>query len=338
MKVIEHNIDFADVCPNGLPYLKPDTLLFDIETTGFSAKTARLYMIGAAYLEGEELRIKQFLTQSKEDEVFLLITFFNFCKSFSACITYNGSGFDIPFLREKEARYKLTNSFPDMKIIDLYKELKPYKKIFKLVDLKQKTIEQFLGIEREDMYTGGELISHYLRYEKQPSDKEEQLLFLHNYEDILGMAKLLAIQAYLDVFQGQFHFVSATRNQSINYYGAMEERLVLAAKTNTTIPVPISYSYDGYYITLHDDSLMLSTPISNDTIRVPYLDYKNYYYLVKEDIAILKSMATYIDKTDRVNATPKTAYGKYTLTRECLTSATLFEPYIQSVLTLLLTT
>ncbi|MBE5906939.1 MAG: hypothetical protein E7277_09215 [Lachnospiraceae bacterium] len=335
MKVIEKEINLKTTSPQSLLYLQEGTLLFDIETTGFSPKTARLYMIGAAHLEDEILHIHQFLTESKEDEVFLLIAFFNHCQQYSSCVTYNGAGFDIPFLKEKASRYKLENVFPNLQVIDLYKELKPYKNLLKIMDLKQKTVEAFLGIERKDIFTGGELISHYLKFESNQSEEEEKLLLLHNYEDVLGMAYLLSIRSYLDAFSGKFAYEKGYTTISMDYYGQDEERLVLETKLDTPVPVPISYSKSCYYLTLRDDRLILSTQVINNAIRVPYLDYKNYYYLKNEDIAILKSLAGHIDKSEREAATLETAYGKFQLSDEKLLSAKLFEPYIKTVIDLL---
>ena len=45
-----------------------------------------------------------------------------------------------------------------MQSIDLYRLTRPYKKYLKLTHINQKSLESFLGIEREDRYNGGELI------------------------------------------------------------------------------------------------------------------------------------------------------------------------------------
>lgn len=334
MRVIEHELNVKRTNPQSLTYLSEDILLFDIETTGFSPKTSQIYMIGTAFLKGDMLTIKQFLAQSKEDEPFILIAFFNLCKQYSSCITYNGLGFDIPYLEEKAGLLKVDSPLSGIKNIDIYKKLRPYKSILKLMNLKQKSLEQFLGIEREDLFTGGELISHYFAYSQSLDEKEEELLLLHNYEDILGMVYLLPVLAYPRVFEGDFSFGKATRNTSIDYYGNEEERVILQADLSYSVPVPVSYRKYGYYLSLRNRELYLSVPVTGNEIRVPYLDYKNYVYLKQEDMAVRKDMASYVDKESKIKATPENCYGKFTITDTNLTAKN-FEPYIKTVLMLL---
>lgn len=65
---------------------------------------------------------------------------------------------------------------------------------------KQKTLEQYLGIARTDVFSGGELIGLYHDYVKNPSEFTEKALFLHNADDLKGMLEVLPILAYYDLF------------------------------------------------------------------------------------------------------------------------------------------
>lgn len=114
-------------------------------------------------------------------------------KGFDTIITFNGNGFDIPYLRAKCSKYQISDPFENKTFIDIYKQVRSLKFLLALPDLKQKTIEQFLGMEREDKYNGGELIEVYHTYVKNPSDELLCLLKQHNYEDVLAMPQLFAI-------------------------------------------------------------------------------------------------------------------------------------------------
>lgn len=59
-------------------------------------------------------------------------------------------------------------------------------------------MELFLGIDREDIYNGGELISFYHEYVRFHNEEQEKALLLHNEEDLKGMLELLPILAYYD--------------------------------------------------------------------------------------------------------------------------------------------
>ena len=56
---------------------------------------------------------------------------------------------------------------------DLMKCIKPYKFALGLPNIKQKTIEKYLGIDRVDMYNGGQLIDVYLEYLSMKNEKNQ---------------------------------------------------------------------------------------------------------------------------------------------------------------------
>ena len=56
-----------------------ETLLFlDIETTGFSARSACVYLIGCAYLTTNGWETRQFFAETPDDEADVLQQFFSF--------------------------------------------------------------------------------------------------------------------------------------------------------------------------------------------------------------------------------------------------------------------
>ena len=168
-----------------------DILFLDIETTGFSAASTTLYMIGCAYFRHNQWNIVQWMAEDYSEEADVIDAFFEFAADFDFLIHFNGSNFDIPFLTQKCEALGLPYNFDDMQGIDLYKRISPYKYFLRLPNCKQKTIEQFLGIERTDVFTGGELISIYHDYVKLPTDFAEDNLFLHNSDDLRGMLSIL---------------------------------------------------------------------------------------------------------------------------------------------------
>lgn len=54
--------------------------------------------------------------------------------------------------------------------------------------MKQKSIEQFLGVHREDKYNGGQLIDVYREYLHTHEKFLFDLLILHNADDLQGNA------------------------------------------------------------------------------------------------------------------------------------------------------
>ena len=74
--------------------------------------------------------------------------------------------------------------------------------------MKQKSIEQFLGVHREDKYNGGQLIEVYRDYLHTHEKSLFDLLILHNADDLRGMPSILPILNYADLFESDFTLCS----------------------------------------------------------------------------------------------------------------------------------
>ena len=190
MITIKHPIDFPDTYP--LDRIGPlkDLLFFDIETTGFSGETSQLYLIGCTYFDGFGWKLIQWFADTRQAEKELLDAFFEFLKRFKILIHFNGDRFD------------------DLISIDIFKKIKPYRKLLKLENMKQKSIEQFLGVHREDKYNGGQLIDVYREYLHTHEKFLFDLLILHNADDLRGMPSILPILNYADLFESDFTLCS----------------------------------------------------------------------------------------------------------------------------------
>ena len=71
--------------------------------------------------------------------------------------------------------------------LDFYQFLKPFQNLFQMTHGKQKDWEQFLGLNREDKYDGGQLIAVYKDYLMSKDKDLLHNLLLHNEDDLLGM-------------------------------------------------------------------------------------------------------------------------------------------------------
>ena len=142
-------------------YFSDSTVFFDIETTGFSHKYAFVYLIGMAMRKGDTVHTYQFLAENRQEEASILSAFYGMLPCGCSLFTFNGAGFDIPFLKSREALLGISGNWIAYQHMDLYKLTAKLSHLFQLPDKKQKSVEQFLGIFREDTYSGGELINIY---------------------------------------------------------------------------------------------------------------------------------------------------------------------------------
>ncbi|MDD2959855.1 MAG: ribonuclease H-like domain-containing protein [Lachnospiraceae bacterium] len=316
------NINFSEEYLISQHINPADCIFFDIETTGFRAGTSHLYLIGAAVrtssmpklhtntsadataVIGESWTILQWMAEQPQEETQLLRTFTQFMKSYHTVLHFNGDRFDIPYMNEKYTQYQLPSPFADRQSVDLYHLFRPLKPLLKLDHMKQKSLEVFLGQNRDDQYDGGKLIPVYRSFCKDGSPHSCSLLLLHNQEDVSGMFSLTSIFSYLNLFQGNYSFQSA---QILSSQDGHRE-LLITLDLPLPVPVPVSHMLDFGYFTLRDQCGKLLIPILEDNLYYFFPDYKNYYYLPAEDQAIHKSIASYVDRQHRTAARAETCY------------------------------
>ena len=292
--------DMRSICP------LEEMLLFDIETTGLKKETSQVYLIGCCFYQDDTWHTKQWLTESTADEQFVLEEFLEFASHYSALVHFNGEGFDIPYINYKSDYYCTEYDIKNLYSFDIYKHSKTARKLLGLSSMSQRSVEKFLGIEREDRYNGGLLIPVYYEYEKSSSPELEKILLLHNFDDLQGMLKILPVLSYPDIFENKYFFT-----------GCREEQDIMVLDYRLFSPVPVSrelmidYLTDGdVVIYIEKDLLQINMKIYKTCGRVPLPNTSDYYYLPEEDMVIHKDLAKYVDKSSRVKANKKNCFLK----------------------------
>jgi uncharacterized protein YprB with RNaseH-like and TPR domain len=294
---------------------------FDIETTGFAADSTYLYLIGCAFYKEVSFHLIQWFSEDIREEAQLITSFFEFLNDYDVLLHYNGTGFDIPYLLRKCGLLGLKYSFENLISIDIYKKITPYKKIFRLNNFKQKTIEIFLNINRTDPFSGGDLIQVYQSYLGKknfetlrskrnpgtvfdtPSEAEILLnqLLLHNEDDLRGLILISPILSYVDFFEMPLRILRA---------GVDGNHFTIHFESSVSLPVCISFGNDLAHITATGDHATLTIQIYEGELRHFYDNYKDYYYLPAEDSVVHKSIAHFVDKDYRSKAKPSNCYTR----------------------------
>ncbi len=314
MITAEKNISQPDAYP--LSRLgKPDELLFfDIETTGFSGDYNRIYLIGCVCFRDGNWRLIQWFADRPDAEEDLLISFFTFLKGFTTLIHFNGDGFDIPFLLKRCRAYGLPYDFSSVKSIDIYKKIRPYRSLLELDSMKQKSIERFLGINRQDRFSGGQLIAVYEDYLATREDRLYDMLMLHNREDLEGMPLILPILYYPDFLESGFSLEEQKITEQEDLFGGREFCLTLTLRGSCRLPIDIAW--EGmlcgrpYHAQTSGSCLSVTAELLSGSLKHFYSDYQNYYYLIYEDTAIHKSVGEFVERAARKKATAQTCYTK----------------------------
>lgn len=311
LKTITHKLDITEL-NYPLERIAPlDKCLFlDIETTGFTARSSSLYLIGCAYYCEGGWFVRQWFADAPQEETDLLTAFFEFAKPFSHLLHFNGNNFDLPYLLQKNEQYHLPYSFDKFTGIDIYRRTAPYKYFLKLPNCKQKTVELFLGINRMDTFHGGELISVYHDYVKKPSEFDLKALLQHNFDDMKGMLAILPVLAYYDLFNGEVRAKKVQANYYRDLKGDKHQEILIKLKFSSPLPAAVSFAAAGCYFSGEGREGSLKVPLFEEEMKYFYSNYKDYYYLPGEDLAMHKSVATFVDKEHRTQASAATCYTR----------------------------
>ncbi len=308
MKIIRSKLDKKHYDGLSLP---ADTLLFDIETTGLSADTSYLYLIGALCLEQGEPTLIQWFCDEYSEEKEVLASFRDYIAGYSRLVHYNGSGFDIPYLNKKFKRHCLSFHLDAENTLDIYKLLLPFKKYTDFPDFKQKTLEQSAGFTRTDTFSGGDLTEVYAAYagkyrlaaltgKTEDADALRHVMLLHNHDDILGLFYLYCRTVPLaDLFSGTMQPAIIKLEQGLLYTFDFP-----------LLPFPVSIVHNDCVFRVTEKETDLLLPFYYGELKYFFPDYKNYYYLKYEDTAIHASIAEWVDKEAKEKCRPATAYQK----------------------------
>lgn len=303
MQIWTKIIDSKSIHPQAVSVLSSGTSMFlDIETTGLSPKYHHCYLIGCCFSENGQILLRQFFCENATEESNMLKNFCSFFLCFHQIITFNGRHFDLPFLEKRCALHNLNVSFTSVSHLDIYRECKSLKKTLGLLSCRQKAIEEFLGISREDLLSGNDLISVYLSYEKDHSPEKLRLLKLHNFEDVLGMTALLPILSYKSIPQ------NVQVNNMIPQIDVPDPQILVFGTIGTHLPRPLRLRSAFCYCILEDHTFRFSVQLSKGPLKLFIRDYKNYDYLTEEKRIVPKSLSRYVDASRKVPATASTCF------------------------------
>lgn len=203
MEIIRSYIDRSKLDSN--KNITKGMCFFDIETTGFSRSNDIIYLVGILYFDYKEDSwvLDQYFANDLKDEPLLIMEATKLLMSFQTIINYNGNSFDIPFMNHKLATYKIPLELDKSKSLDLYSLLRKNKSLLDVENLKLKTIEKYLGIYREDIYSGKDCIEFYKDYILTGARELKDRLLKHNYDDLYYLIDIIDV---LDIIKAKKSF------------------------------------------------------------------------------------------------------------------------------------
>lgn len=230
-------------------------LLIDIETTGLSSKYNWIYIIGITYYDHSFNKwfIEQLFAENASQEKSILQAFLSYLNEKSVITTYNGDTFDIPFIKTRMDKYGLT--MPAVVSYDLLKLLRANSLFMHFPNYKLKTVEQTLGIFREDIYSGKECIEFYKEYSRNGSDIMKQRVLKHNYDDLHSMPRLLRLIEIIEnkrtIHIPNSKYPTKMHIESLNIVGEM---LTIKGIYSSSYKVPVRSYMHSWSLELKEDN------------------------------------------------------------------------------------
>lgn len=290
-----------------------ESLFLDIATTGIKRADSRVYLIGCICKQHDGWQLTQWFDDTGLEEKMILSSFLIFCTRFKYVFSYNGNRFDLPFLRVRIELNGLQESaaeFLSMSSVDLYGYIAPYRHLLGLPDYRQTTLEAAIGTGRTLNTDGKELIDIYKKYLVLPSSGLMDKLVLNNEADVSGLLSLLPLSEFSRLEELKVSVRRAQANSYTDHEGRKAEELLIQFNLPFSLPTRIFAGQDHCYLKIDGGQGVLKIPLYTEEMKYFYANYKDYYYLPGEDMAIHKYIASYVDKSRRVQAHPETCYTR----------------------------
>jgi len=177
----QHTMDIA---------LDPTRVLFlDIETAGLSANTY-LFLCGLMFLEHGRFVVEQPFARNYGEEAGVLRHVAEVMKHFDIVVTYNGATFDLPFIRTRMARHRVSPANPPGSVDLLHAARRVFRDV--LPDRRLVTVERHLrGMERKDDIPSRLIPQAWHDFVRTGDARAMRNVLYHNRMDLFTMAVIL---------------------------------------------------------------------------------------------------------------------------------------------------
>lgn len=184
-------IDVSEyLLPRG--YAPADLLFFDTETTGLSGGAGNsIFLIGMAWIDGENLAVEQLFLKDFPGEVEFLSLLTERLTRHRVFVSYNGRAFDAHVLRTRFLLNRMSFELEQQTDL-LYWSRRLWRRI--LPDCSLGTIErEILGVRRGLDVAGFEVPGIYLEYLRSGRPGRLAAVLEHNLQDVRTLAELLVV-------------------------------------------------------------------------------------------------------------------------------------------------
>ena len=277
-------LSFMDTYFKGKKYA-----IFDIETTGLSPKNCQVILTGFVVPKGDgNYEMIQYFAESLSDEASVLMYTADLLNQMDYVITFNGKGFDMPFIEKRMDTLNINslNKAPKLYNLDIYKIVKSFSDIKKFVpNLKQKTLENFLGLyeTRSDQIDGGKSVDQYFEYLVTKDPNLESTILLHNRDDVMQLNRLCNILKKVDFHKAMAEYGFPLEKTTIDNLKLTKNQFKITG--NTCLSDALVY----------DDSINLKLNITERQLQLTLKVYEkeNLFFVDLRDLGLNSNLLDY---------------------------------------------
>jgi len=176
------------LCASGL-WRKEDFIILDIETMGLFNRP--IILLGVAQVSTDCILINQYFLQSVEEESAALRGFLSHISKNKVLLTFNGRTFDIPYIKERLAYYRIKGNLENAHFDILHFSRRAWKE--KLPNCRLTTLEKYLfGIERKDDVPSALVPEFYETYLRTKNIGPLIPIIEHNQQDLITLANIFS--------------------------------------------------------------------------------------------------------------------------------------------------
>ena len=181
----------------------PSPLLFlDLETTGlFTGAGTQAFLVGCAAIDGDSIRIRQFLMPGFEHERAVLNATAEWAAAHGALVTYNGKTFDVPLIETRFLFHRMPFPLVETPHIDM---LHAARRLWRgrpntsgpdpdESSCSLSVLEKHLaGLHRVGDVPGFEIPSRYFQFVRDGDARPLAAVLEHNRLDLVSLAAVMA--------------------------------------------------------------------------------------------------------------------------------------------------
>ena len=191
----------GDAPPGGTKV--PPLLFLDLETTGlFGGAGTQAFLVGCAAIDGDSIRVRQFLLPGFEHERAVLAEMQAWAAHHGALCTYNGRSFDVPLIETRFMFHRVPCPLDGVPHLDM---LHAARRLWRQRPLTTGTpdpddsscslsvLEKHIaGLHRVGDVPGYEIPSRFFRFVRDGDARPLEAVLEHNRLDLISLAAVLA--------------------------------------------------------------------------------------------------------------------------------------------------